>query len=119
MRLSLAPADNMPQHVTAESEALSVWYDDHPEVRHLWAIRNERMLSVILALEPTIDNDDTYPTWFACNQRWTSEIRAIAGGPVMLELLDEPPVEAFEVEVEGVIVAAISWRDPTSFWKAD
>jgi hypothetical protein len=47
------------------------------------------------------------------------EIRSIIGSPVNLELLDEPEVDEFEVDLEGEIIAAISWRDPTSFWKAD
>ena len=76
-------------------------------------------MSVIVTLEPTVDNDDTYPAWFACNQGWAREIRSITGSPVKLELLDEPLVDEFEIDLEGEIVAAISWRDPTSFWKAD
>jgi hypothetical protein len=46
-------------------------------------------------------------------------LRSLTGSQVELELLDEPPVDEFEIDLEGEIVAAISWRDPTSFWKAD
>jgi len=119
MKLSLDPVADIPRHVTAESEALGVWYDDHPAVRRLWAIRTERQLSVIVTLEPTVDNGDTYPAWFACNHLWSREIQSIAGSPVQLELLDEPVISEFEIDLEGEIVAALSWRDPTSFWKAD
>ena len=119
MKLSLDPMVTIPRHITAESEALAEWYDGHPTIRRLWAIRGAQSLSVILTLEPTVDNDDTYPAWFACSQGWAREIRSIAGSPVNLELLDEPPVDEFEIELEGEIVAAISWRDPTSFWNAD
>jgi hypothetical protein len=119
MKLSLDPTTMIPQHISAESEALSEWYDAHPSIRRLWAIRDEQALSVIVTLEPTVDNDDTYPAWFACNQGWAHEIRRITGSPVTLELLDEPPVDEFEIDLEGEIVAAISWRDPSSFWKAD
>ena len=119
MKLSLDPMAMVPRHVTAESEALAAWYDAHPAIRRLWAIRDAQSLSVILTLEPTMDNSDVTPSWFACNQGWTREIRAITGSPVELELLDEPLVDEFEIDVEGEIVAAISWRDPTSFWKAD
>ena len=119
MKLSLDPISTMPRHVTAEAEALAEWYDAHPTIRRLWAIRDARLLSVIVTLEPTVDNDDTYPAWFACNQGWAHEIRSITGSAVNLELLDEPTVDEFEVDLEGEIVAAISWRDPTSFWKAD
>ena len=119
MKLTLDPTSTVLRHVTAESEALADWYDANPTIRRLWAIRDARTLSVILTLEPTVDNDDTYPAWFACNQRWAREIGSITGSPVNLELLDEPPVDEFEIDLEGEIVAVISWRDPTSFWKAD
>jgi hypothetical protein len=119
MKLSLDPMATFPRHVTAESEALAAWYDAHPTIRRLWAIRDGQSFNVILTLEPTMDNSDVTPSWFACNQGWAREIRAITGSPVELELLDEPLVDEFEVDLEGEIVAAISWRDPTSFWKAD
>ena len=123
MKLSLDPMATIPRHITAESEALAAWYDAHPTIRRLWAILKSQgdaqTISVILTLEPTVDNGDTYPAWFACNQGWAREIRAITGSPVELELLDEPLVDEFEIDLEGEIVAAISWRDPTSFWKAD
>jgi hypothetical protein len=119
MKLTLDPQATVPQHITAEAEALSEWYDAHPTIRRLWAIKDAQVLSVIVTLEPTMDNDDTYPAWFACIQGWVREIRSIIGSPVNLELLDEPEVDEFEVDLEGEIIAAISWRDPTSFWKAD
>jgi len=119
MRLSLDPTATIPRHITAEAEALADWYDAHPAIRRLWAIRNAQALSVIVTLEPMVDNDDTYPAWFACNQGWAREIRSITGSRVTLELFDEPQVDEFEIDLEGELVAAISWRDPTSFWKAD
>lgn len=119
MKLSLDPMATIPRHITAESEALAAWYDAHPTIRRLWAISDGTVLSVIVTLEPTVDNNDTYPAWFACNHGWAHEIRSMTGGPVNLELLDEPSVDEFEINLEGEIVAAISWRDPTSFWKAD
>lgn len=119
MKLSLNPMATLPCHITAEAESLSAWYDAHPTIRRLWAIRDAKTLSIIVTLEPTVDNGDTYPVWFACNQGWAREIRSITNSPVELELLDEPLVDEFEIDLEGEIVAAISWRDPTSFWKAD
>ena len=119
MKLSLDPTVMAPRHVTAEAEALAAWYDAHPTIRRLWAVRDVQLLNVILTVEPTMDGDDTYPAWFACSRGWTREIQSIAGCSVRLELLDEPQVNEFEIEVEGEIVAALSWRDPTSFWKAD
>jgi len=119
MKLSLDATATIPRHVTAEAEALADWYDAHPTIRRLWAIKDAKALSVIVTLEPTVDDDDTYPAWFACNQGWAREIRSITDGPVNLELLDEPTVGEFEVDLEGEIIVAINWRDPTSFWKAD
>jgi hypothetical protein len=119
MKLNLDPGLTAPAHVSAEAEALAAWYDARPTIRRLWAIRNLETLSVIVTLEPTVDSNDTYPAWFACSRGWASEIQSITGGTVNLEMLEEPTVDEFEVGLEGEIVAAISWRDPTSFWKAD
>jgi hypothetical protein len=119
MKLSLDPTVTAPRHITAEAEALAYWYDAHPTIRRLWAIRSALALNVIVTLEPTVDNGDTYPAWFACSRGWAQEIQVLTGGQVSLEMLEEPTVDEFEVELDGEIVAAISWRDPTSFWKAD
>lgn len=119
MKLSLDPDVAIPQHVSAEAEALSAWYDARPAIRRLWAIRNERALNIIVTVEPTMDNNDTYPAWFACSRGWAREIQSITGGVVSLELLEEPAVDEFEIGFDGELVTAISWRDPTSFWKAD
>lgn len=119
MKLNLDPAVTSARRITSESLALAAWYDAHPAVRRLWAIRDAQTLSVILTLEPTMDNGDTYPTWFACSHGWTREVQSITGSSVKLELLDEPLVDEFDIDLEGEIVAAISWRDPTYFWIAD
>lgn len=119
MKLNLNPALTAPRRITAESEALAGWYDAHPTVRRLWAIRNGRSLSVIVTLEPTMDNGDVYPAWFACSKGWAREMESIAGNVVNLQLLDEPSACEFEVDLDGEVVAAMSWRDPTYFWKAD
>jgi|SRR6185503_479162 len=119
MKLSLDPGINPLRRISAESEALAAWYDTRPTIRRLWAIRDKDVLSVIVTLEPTVDNGDTYPAWFACSRGWASEIQSITGGTVNLEMLEEPVADEFDIGLEGEIVAAISWRDPTSFWKAD
>jgi hypothetical protein len=119
MKISLDPAVTAPRRITSESLALAAWYDAHPTVRRLWAIRDAQVLSLILTLEPTMDNGDTYPTWLACSQGWAREVQSITGSSVKMKLLDEPPAADFEIELEGEIVAAISWRDPTYFWIAD
>ena len=120
MKLSLDPTiQTPPLHVTAEAEALADWYDAHPGIRRLWAIRSVLALNVIVTLEPTVDNSDTSPPWLACGRLWAEEIQSLMGSTVSLELLDEPLTTEFDIEHEGEIVAALNWRDPTSFWKAD
>ncbi|HKE96403.1 MAG TPA: hypothetical protein VKB34_18995 [Povalibacter sp.] len=119
MKLTLDPMAVIPPHVTAESEALSEWYDAHPIVRRLWAIRKEHDLSVFVTLEPTVDNDDTSPAWLACSGGWTGEIQSVTGSDVRMALLDEPGAAEIDIDVEGELIAALNWRDPTSFWKAD
>jgi hypothetical protein len=119
MKLSLDPATQSPPHVTAEAEALADWYDAHPDIRRLWAIRGALALNVIVTLEPTVDNSDTSPPWLACGRRWAGEIQSLMGSTVSLELLEEPLAAEFDIEYEGEIIAVLSWRDPTSFWKAD
>jgi hypothetical protein len=116
MKLNLDPAITGPRHITAESEALADWYDATPDVRRLWAIRESRLLRVIVTLEPTMDNGDTSPVWFAQSAMWEQELRANTGGLVRLELVPEPHAPVFEVEADGEVVAAISWRDPAFLW---
>lgn len=116
MKLNLDPAITSPQHITAEAEALSEWYDANPEIRRLWAIEDRQALRVIVTLEPTMDNGDTTPLWFAYSTTWEREIRATTGRPVQLELVEEPPSGEVEVDGGGEVIAAISWRDPTFLW---
>src|ERR1700741_4774356 len=99
MKLSLDPAASTPRHITAESEALADWYDARPTIRRLWAVKGAESLSVIVTLEPTVDNSDTYPAWFACSQGWAREIQSLPGGEVRLGMVDEPPLGGIEVDI--------------------
>ena len=113
MKLSLDPSDAAPGNITSESLALSAWYDAHPAVRRMWAIKDAQALRVIVTLEPTVDDSDVYPAWLANSQAWVREMRATTGSAVRLELIDEPAADAIEVDGEGELVVAMSWRDPT------
>jgi hypothetical protein len=113
MKLSLYPAPGVAPSATSESLALGAWYDRHAVVRRMWAIRSAGALRVIVSLEPTIDNSDTFPTWFANSDQWIRELQCCAEGDIELQLIDEPLAEEFETDVEGDIVVAMSWRDPT------
>ena len=79
----------------------------------MWAIKDVQALRAIVTLEPTVDNCDTYPVWFANSREWAREMQASTGSSVKLELIDEPSADAIEVDAEGEVVVAMSWRDPT------
>jgi hypothetical protein len=112
MKLSLDPPDSAGLNVSPESAALAAWYDSHSAVRHLWAIKNAQGLRVILRLEPTLDGDDTLPGWIANSRAWAHELRLRTHESVQLEAIDELLTDGIEV-TEGIIVAALGWRDPT------
>jgi hypothetical protein len=112
MKLSLDPSVTAPRTITAESLALAAWYDAHPAVRRMWAIRDAEKLRVIVTLEPTVDNSDTHPAWLANSHAWVHELRSHTGSLVELELVDEPPINEIETDAEGDVVVAMCWRDP-------
>lgn len=96
---------------TVESLALARWYDSHASVRRLWAIREGQRLRVIVAVEPTNDNDDIYPVWLANAEVWTGELRSQTGSPVQLEVIQEG-FDVAGIEAGGIIIADLFWRDP-------
>jgi hypothetical protein len=114
MELSLDPPDSAGLNVSPESAALAAWYDSHPAVRHLWAIKNAQGLRVITRLEPTLDGDDTLPSWIANSRAWTHELQLRTNEFVQLEAIAAHLTDGIEVpEDESIIVAALGWRDPT------
>ena len=116
MKLSLDPSVTAPRPITEEFLALSAWYDAHPIVRRMWAIEEAHALRVIIMVEPTVDDSDTYPIWFANSRQWTHEMQAKTGRFVRLQLIDEPSADEIEVDAEGEIIVAVSWRDPASLY---
>ena len=113
MKLSLEPFVVAPQDVTIESLALGRWYDSQPAVRRLWGIRHVRYLRVIIALEPTLDNDDILPVWLANVGAWSHDLQLRTGNSVYLELFQASPWDGVEIHAGGVIVADVHWRDAT------
>jgi len=111
VKLSLDPAGE-PRTVTPESLALAAWYDTHPTVRRMWAIKDAETLRVIVTLEPTVDSDDTLPAWLAQSQAWVRELQLHTGYLVELELIEDPLSDEIESDVEGDIVIVMYWRDP-------
>jgi len=111
VKLSLDPAGE-PRTVTPESLALAAWYDTHPTVRRMWAIKDAETLRVIVTLEPTVDSDDTLPAWLAQSQAWVRDLQSQTASLVELELIDEPLTDEFETDAQGDIVVAMFWRVP-------
>ena len=113
MKLSLDPYVTAPRNTTAESLALARWYDSKPAVRRLWGIKDAQRLRVIVAVEPTLDDDDISPAWFAHAEEWASELHSHMGSDVQLELIHVPTFDEIEIDDESVIIADLFWRDAT------
>jgi len=113
MKLSIDPSVTAPRSITAESLALAWWYDSHPAVRRLWGIKVAQGLRVIVAIEPTLDNDDVVPGWLANSGTWSRELDLRTGSYVQLELIKDLPCDGIEVEPGSVLIADLFWRDAT------
>jgi len=95
-----------------EAAVLSAWYGTRPEIRRLRAIRDAEGLRVLVELEPAQDSDETFPAWIAKRDEWTDELEWHTGATVRLEHAYE--LQAGDTQSRGVIVAELSWRDPSS-----
>lgn len=121
MKLSFDPPARAMQNRTVAFVALTSWYASHPAVRRLWAIEESRTLSsadegsirVFIMLEPTPDGDDISPAWFANGEEWVRELQMQIEEAVQLHIIDEPLSGEFEVDVEGILIAVLCWRDPS------
>jgi hypothetical protein len=98
--------------LTLEVTILSEWYCSRPEIRRLRAIRDAAGLRVLVELEPAQDSDELNPAWIANRDEWCDELASHTGAPIRLEQADALPLD--EAECRGVIVADLSWRDPSS-----
>lgn len=87
MKLSIEPSVPAAANTTAESLALSFWYDSHPAIRRLWGIRVAQGLRVIVTIDPTVDDDDVLPVWLANTKAWSRELHLRTGHLVQLELI--------------------------------
>ena len=113
MKLSIHPSVTVPRNITAESLALAFWYDSNPAVRRLWGIKIGQDLRVIVAVEPTVDNDDIFPCWLANTETWSRDLRMRTGSRVELELIKDIPCDGIEVDPGSVLIADLYWRDST------
>ena len=118
MKITLNPTFDARNQDSITSNALRAWYDARPAIRRLWAIGSEhsgdpRAPRVIVMLEPSHDGNETSPSWMAHSERWALELREQLAGAVDLERIDGPLPDEFELEGEGVVLSAMSWRDST------
>jgi hypothetical protein len=99
--------------VTSESAALSAWYGSRPEIRRLWARRDTQGLRVLVHVDRAFDSNEAHPAWMANRDVWIDELQLLTGSPIRLEHADEPLGDEGVTDAPGVIVAALSWRDPS------
>ena len=71
-------------------------------------------MRVIVTLEPTHDGDDIYPAWLANGHEWAHDLQTRMDGPVELEVSDTAFLAEFVAGADGVLVAELSWRDPST-----
>ena len=119
MKLTLDHSLDMDHHDAAASSTLKTWYDGTPAIRRLWAIQPDGAsdaseLRVLVMLEPSHDGNETSPAWMAHGPRWTRELRQQLDGAVKLERIDGPLPDEVEIDGDGVLLSAMSWRDSTS-----
>lgn len=100
------------RHVDAIA-VLAGWYTTHSVVRRLWAIAVAETIHVVVALEPTVDGDDTQPAWLADSGHWVRELRSRMRETVHLELITEPWQIDSPFGSDATLITEISWRDPT------
>ena len=98
---------------THESAALAAWYGSRPVIRRLRARRDTKGLRVFVHEERAFDSDEIHAAWIANRDIWIEELQSCTESRVRLELAENPFDDEVLTEVPGVIVAALSWRDPS------
>lgn len=96
---------------THESAALAAWYGARPVIRRLCAVRDAKGLRVFVHVERAFDSNEIHPAWVVNRDVWIEELQSCTGTRVQLELADSP-FDEVRAGSAGVIVAALSWRDP-------
>ena len=97
---------------TLESAALATTYAFLPVIRQLGARRDIQGLRVFVHLERAFDHIEIHPAWIANRDLWIEELQSCTGSRVRLELEENPFGDEGVNGSAGVIVAALSWRDP-------
>jgi hypothetical protein len=107
-----APSADSEQTSSAISFAIDKWYASHSAVRRMWVIDEAQCFRIIVALEPTLDGDETRPIWLANSRTWIHELQLLVNRIVKLELIDDSASMELAADVESLLVADILWRDP-------
>jgi hypothetical protein len=100
-----------------EFAVLSAWYCSRPEIRRLLAIRDMEGLRVLLQLEPAQDSSEVHPSWIANRCDWANELQWHTCASVRLERLDES--DDIDTGSRELVVADLSWRDPSFVWSTE
>ena len=111
MNLSLDASLECGLGQTAEAAVLATWYASHSVVRRLWAIEGIDVIRIVVKLEPTLDDDDTQPTWLANSWTWAQELQLRMHRTVHLEMISAHlPIEC-AFDRDSALLTEISWRD--------
>jgi hypothetical protein len=68
---------------------------------------------VLVHVERALDSNEIHPAWMANRDVWIDELQLRTGSPVRLEHADKPFGDEVMTDAPGVIVAALSRRDPS------
>ena len=68
---------------------------------------------MLVHVERALDSNEIHPAWMANRDVWIDELQLRTGSPVRLEHADEPFGDEVMTDAPDVIVAALSWRDPS------
>ena len=98
---------------TLESAALVAWDGSRPVIRRLCARRDTKGLHVFVPVERAVDDDEIHQTWIASRDLWIDKLQLYMGSRVRLELAENPFGNEVVTVSTGVIVAALSWCDPS------
>ena len=98
---------------TRESVALAAWYGSRTVIRRLCALRDTQGLRVLVHVERAFDGNGIHPAWIANRDVWIEELQSFTGSRMRLELVENPFGDEVVTDLGGVIVAALSWRDPS------
>lgn len=94
--------------------ALGKWYDATPDIRRLRATQQASVIHVLIALEPTADDDDTLPIWLAKSSRWMNDLQSLTNRDMHLEMSVSAAFDESPLGPETPMITELSWRDSSA-----